>query len=70
MKIGYVTIHYGNNFGTILQTYALYKIIKERLNCDIELIYYVPDHFFEEKSSNISVLHKIFFVKIFFTSMQ
>lgn len=66
MKIGYVTIHYGNNFGTILQTYALYKIIKERLNCDIELIYYVPDHFFEEKKVQISVFSiKSFLLKSF-----
>lgn len=55
MKIGYITIHYGNNFGTILQTYALYEIIRHMEDIDIELIYYIPDHYLNKKDNSIKV---------------
>lgn len=55
MKIGYITIHYGNNFGTVLQTYALYKILKDKLNCEVELIYYFPDHILKRKKIAIPI---------------
>lgn len=37
-KIGIITFHASHNCGSILQAYALQKIIKERFNADVEII--------------------------------
>jgi len=44
-KIGILTFHYAENYGAILQTYALYKIINSFPNCCAEIINYVPKGF-------------------------
>lgn len=41
MKVGILTYHYSNNFGGVLQAYALYKVL-ESLKTDVEIIDYVP----------------------------
>lgn len=40
-KIGILTFHYSNNYGGVLQTYSLYKVI-EKLGYDVEIINFVP----------------------------
>jgi hypothetical protein len=41
MKIGIVTFHYNNNFGAVLQCYALQRFVRE-LGHEVEIINYVP----------------------------
>lgn len=43
MKIGILTYHYGDNYGALLQAYALSKIL-ERHGHDVEVINLVPQH--------------------------
>lgn len=40
MKTGIITFHFVNNFGGVLQTYALQEFIKDSLNSDVEIINY------------------------------
>ena len=44
-KIGIATFHYADNFGAILQAYALRKTINDFNNCEAEIINYVPDDY-------------------------
>lgn len=44
MKIGVLTFHYNQNFGAVLQAYALAKFIKSS-GADVELIDYRPPYF-------------------------
>lgn len=50
-KIGILTFHYSNNYGGVLQAYALQTAIRN-LGYDIEIVDFVP------KSYNPSVLHR------------
>lgn len=40
MKLGIITFHFVNNFGGLLQTYALYHTIHEKIGMEVELIDY------------------------------
>ena len=54
MKIGILTFHFGNNYGGILQCYALQQILKS-LGHDVEIINYKPI----EKSFTKKVFNKL-----------
>lgn len=43
-KIGIITFHYSNNFGGVLQCYALYSYLKSR-GLNVEVINYIPSSF-------------------------
>lgn len=46
MKIGTITIHYGFNFGSALQAYALVKYLNTRVdNVEAKLINYIPPRY-------------------------
>ena len=40
-KVGIITFHFADNFGAVLQTYALSKTI-EKFDLEVEIIDYVP----------------------------
>lgn len=45
-KVGIISIHYGVNFGSALQAYALYSYITNNFkNYDVEIINYIPKRF-------------------------
>lgn len=44
-KIGILTFHYSDNYGAVLQSYALRTIINSLSNCEAEIINYVPREF-------------------------
>lgn len=37
-SIGMITFHFANNFGAVLQTFALYKVLTSMPNCEVEII--------------------------------
>lgn len=41
-NIGILTFHYADNYGAVLQSYALYKTINSFSDCNAEIINYVP----------------------------
>lgn len=41
-SVSFLTIHFGANFGSVLQTIATYRIL-ESLNCDVTCINYIQD---------------------------
>lgn len=43
--IGILTFHYVNNYGAVLQAYALRKVINSFSGCQAEIINYVPDKY-------------------------
>lgn len=46
MKIGIITIHYGFNFGSVLQAYALCHYLNDEVeNMDAKLINYIPPRY-------------------------
>lgn len=44
-KIGILTFHFADNYGAILQAYALRKAINSFPNCNAEIINYVPQNY-------------------------
>lgn len=42
-KIGILTFHYADNYGAVLQAFALYKTINSFSDCKAEFINYVPE---------------------------
>jgi hypothetical protein len=44
-KIGILTFHYADNYGAVLQAYALRKIINSLPDCKAEIINYVPKRY-------------------------
>lgn len=42
-RIGILTFHYANNYGAVLQAYALRKVINSFPDCQAEIINYVPN---------------------------
>ena len=44
MKIGILTFHFGNNYGGLLQCYALQEVLK-RAGYEVEIINYRPGSF-------------------------
>ena len=52
MRIGVLTFHFPDNFGAVLQAYALQKYLEDR-NHEVSIINYVPE----------SVFKSYFFVK-------
>ena len=41
-KIGILTFHYADNYGAVLQAYALRKVLNTFEDCEAEIINYVP----------------------------
>lgn len=63
MKIGILTFHWADNFGAVLQCYALQEWLKKNLNnlCSVEIVNFIPpqisgiyEPFYYEKSSAFS----------------
>ena len=44
-KVGILTFHYVDNYGAVLQTYALRSFLNSREDCEAEIINYVPADF-------------------------
>ena len=44
-KVGIISIHYGVNFGSALQAYALFWFISTRYKCNVEIINYIPPRY-------------------------
>lgn len=44
-KVGIISIHYGVNFGSSLQAYALSKFIEDRYDYIVEIINYIPPRY-------------------------
>ena len=49
-KTGILTFHYANNYGAVLQSYALYNCLASK-NIDAEIIDYVPSTYKEDRIS-------------------
>jgi len=47
-KIGILTFHYSTNFGGVLQSYALFRFLEQRVN-GVEIIDYVPSTYIGHK---------------------
>lgn len=48
MRIGIITIHYGINYGSVLQCYALAKFLSE-FGKDVEVINYIPNRYTKKR---------------------
>ena len=61
-KIGIATFHYADNYGAVLQAYALRKTINGFDSCQAELINYVPNGYeifpYEASAIGISCMRK------------
>ena len=44
-KVGILTFHYGDNYGAVLQSYALRRTINSLPDCMAEIINYIPDNY-------------------------
>lgn len=47
-KIGLLTIHYGINYGSALQAYALYHYLS-KIGYDVELLNYIPERYLKQR---------------------
>lgn len=47
-KIGILTFHYSNNYGGVIQSLSLYKVIKE-FGYDLEIVNFVPSNYNKKK---------------------
>lgn len=70
MKIGIITIHYGLNFGSALQAYALSKYLSNEGN-KVEVINYIPDRYSVKRryfstSRKYSLLKKLLYLVLTF----
>ena len=45
IRIGIMTFHWACNYGAVIQAYALQEYIKQRYDCEVEIIDYYPDSF-------------------------
>ena len=45
MKIGIITFHFADNYGAVLQAYALKSFLQDNNAYDVEIINYISDHF-------------------------
>jgi hypothetical protein len=61
-KIGILTFHYADNYGAVLQAYALRKIINSLPDCKAEIINYVPEgyvyYLYKDDGSEKKLLEK------------
>lgn len=57
-KTGILTYHYSNNFGGVLQSYALYKFLESK-GIDVEIINYIPKDYNGDKILYSTGLRKI-----------
>ena len=62
-KIGILTFHYADNFGAILQSYALQHAIDSLNDCKGIIINYVPDGFMYENRWGDSIEKALFYKK-------
>lgn len=70
MKIGIITIHFGINYGSVLQTYALNNYIKERYftnNELVEVINYIPPRYSRKRRYLNSHKKMPFFKKLIYS---
>lgn len=51
-KVGIITIHYGINYGSVLQAYALQDYLV-RLNHDVEIINYIPYRYQKDRKFSL-----------------
>ena len=65
-KVGIISIHYGVNFGSSLQAYALSHFIENRYHYSVEIINYIPPRYrysrlfaFSRNDSLKGIFHKI-----------
>src|SRR5690554_5653932 len=59
-KIGILTFHYSNNYGGVLQSLALYNIVKD-LGYNVEIINYIPKNYKPySRINNFGISKKIF----------
>lgn len=59
-KIGIATFHFADNYGAVLQTYALYNLIKKMEDCNVEIINYIPNGYQYSKCWNTIYQRKEF----------
>lgn len=45
IKIGIMTFHWACNYGAVIQAYALQEYLKQKYDCEVEIIDYYPDSF-------------------------
>ena len=45
IRIGIMTFHWACNYGAVIQAYALQEYIKQRYDCEVEIIDYYPESF-------------------------
>lgn len=65
MKVGIITIHFGINYGSVLQTYALSYFLKNELLTsadDIEIINYIPERY-SKKNRYFHTIQKMSFLR-------
>lgn len=51
-KVGIVTFHYADNYGAVLQTWALYKVINSFGDCKAEVVNFIPKKMWYKPYSN------------------
>lgn len=71
MKIGIITIHYGLNFGSALQAYALSRFLSKKAEYKVEVINYIPERYSVRRryfttSRNYSLIKKIVYLILTF----
>lgn len=64
MKIGIITIHYGINFGSALQTYALSNCILDMFDAQVEVINYIPKRYTKMERYFFSEIENNFFISL------
>ena len=66
LKLGIISIHYGYNFGSALQAYAMYKYFSELDGIETEIINYIPERYSFKKryleSDKYSSIKKIIYL--------
>lgn len=69
-KIGIITLSASDNCGSLLQTYALQQVIKNRFNCDVEIINFIstqsekvyslfPNHFYKHPKKTLFTVRNL-----------
>lgn len=59
-RIGILTFHFADNYGAVLQSYALRRVINSFPECNAEIINYVPSDFFYAKTWQNEYEHMLF----------
>lgn len=57
-QIGILTFHYADNYGAVLQAYALRKVINSFKDCHAEIINYVPKGYHYYVSSDAAIAYR------------